>query len=174
MVSSPTSRNSVFFQQPHSWSGLARIEYHGLSSAHGFDIRSCDRRDTRKPLNEVQRRALSGEYRGSRAFYRQDNIALGKSKPIRLPLFHTERIIHPLKNLSGDLNSRKNPALTCHDLRTRLGALIRKPLYRKIAFVDIFGQGEFDDVLFSRPHALDRIFKGLKWALVPKVHAANS
>ena len=69
-----------------------------------------------------------------------------------------ERIIHPFKNLCGDLNPCKNPTLPCHDLRSSLVAILGKPLYREIPFIDIFGQGEFDDVLFSRPHAIDRIF----------------
>src|SRR6266568_4339596 len=76
MVASAAAGHGVFLEAPPTGRGFARVENLRVCSANCRYESGCERRHARKPLNEIERHAFSGENGPRRAGNLQQSCAL--------------------------------------------------------------------------------------------------
>ena len=59
MIRDPAGRSGKLFQAPEARSSLPGVEHSAVRACNGINVLTCESRDTGKPLEEIQRHALT-------------------------------------------------------------------------------------------------------------------
>ncbi len=123
---------------------VSRIFVRGL--AGGIHELPSQRGDAAEALQKIQRNALGGQDRASRAANFQDRLAAGERSSIRLEDFDVQLWIYAPKDFRGGFSARDDGAFARNNPAEGLLTFGNKELGRDVARADVFAQRDRDGI----------------------------